>query len=215
MPEGVFFDLDGTLLDTLPDIRACLNASLEEYGCDPLTERQVRAFVGDGARRLVLRALPGKQALAEAVYRSFLTRYNASENPHTRIFDGMENVVRGLKARGVKLAVVTNKPQEAARRAVEQFFPGIFDCILGDSGMFPCKPDPTSVRYAALGMHTAIGRCVFVGDGEADVLTASNAGMAGVFVLWGYRTREQLEQAGARNFAETPAELENFFAKFI
>ena len=116
--------------------------------------------------------------------------------------------MNALKERGYKLAVITNKPQIAAERCLNQFFgEAFFDFIGGDSGMFDVKPDPSLTRYAALTLKTPLSECVFVGDGEADVLTAKNCKIRGIFALWGYRTRAQLEKFGAREFAENFEEL--------
>ena len=126
----------------------------------------------------------------------------------------MAELLKGLKARGVKLAVVTNKPQGAATTSIEKFYPALFDYVGGDSGMFPCKPDPTLTRYVALSLRVPLNECVLVGDGEADVRTAQNAGIRSISALWGYRTREQLVQAGATAFAATPAELKRLLENF-
>ena len=110
--------------------------------------------------------------------------------------------------------VVTNKPQDAAENVLGQFFPeGFFDFIGGDSGLFPCKPDPSLARYAALSLRLAPGECAFVGDGEPDAKVALNAGMCGVSALWGYRTREQLEKAGATRFAADYKDLQKILEK--
>ncbi len=212
--RAVFFDLDGTILDTLPDIAFSLNEALSAYGYPACTLAQVRTFVGDGAAKLVQRALPAGAENADAVYAEFCKIYGASSHARTQPYGGMRELLEGLKGRGVKLAVVTNKPQGAARTSVAKFYPGIFDYVGGDSGNFPCKPDPALARYCALTLRVAVGECVFVGDGEADVLTAKNAGMGCVSALWGYRTRGQLAAAGANAFASSPEELGKILANF-
>ena len=205
---AVFFDLDGTLLDTVPDIRASLNATLAEFGYPGISYEETCAFVGNGAKKLVVRALKGDAENVEEVYARFRERYGGSRNVETRVYDGIKELLARLKARGVKLAVVTNKPQNATERVIEKFFPDTFDFVGGDDGSIPCKPDPSLARYAALTMRVAPRDCVFVGDGETDVLTAKNAGMREIAVLWGYRTREQLASAGATAFASSCSELE-------
>ena len=211
MLKAVFFDLDGTLLDTVGDIRAYVNDMLRAFSYPEITEVQARAYVGDGARKLIESSVPKNVANAANVdecYRYFSERFAASENSRTTLFEGEMEVLSALKARGVKLAVITNKPHDATIGSLKKFFPeGTFDYIGGDSGMFACKPDPSHTRFAALTMRVAPRECVFVGDGETDVRTAKNAGMRCISVLWGYRTREQLEKAGAGEFVTSFAEL--------
>ena len=214
MVKAIFFDLDGTLLDTVPDIMGCLNFVLARYGYPLLTESDTRAFVGNGARRLVELSVP-PWAPAEEILAEFRTRYAVCANAHTRIYEGAGECLANLKARGVKLAVITNKPHEATQRVVSQFFPDLFDFVGGDSGSFPVKPDPALVRYAALTLRVSSAECLFVGDGETDVQTARNAKMRCVAALWGYRSRAQLEAAGAKLFASSFCELENITEKFL
>lgn len=211
--KAVLFDLDGTLLDTLPDIAFTLNETLKSFGYPECTLAQVRRYVGNGAEKLVRRALP-KDAPWEDVYAAFRARYGASGHERTAPFEGIEDLLHQLKNRGVKLAVVTNKPQEATVPSVEKFFSGVFDVVQGDSGMFPCKPDPSLARYCALTMRVPVCDCVFVGDGETDVRTAQRAGMRHVCALWGYRSRTVLERAGGTTFAGTPKELEKILLNF-
>lgn len=210
--KAVFFDLDGTLLDTAPDIRLCINASLGAKGFPPLTEEQTRRFVGNGARKLVERALP-PGAPVEETLADFKARYGASANEHTCAYAGAEHCLCRLKEAGMLLAVVTNKPQRAAENVIGRFFPRMFDFVAGDSGDFPVKPDPALTRYAAHLLRVAPKDCFFLGDGETDVLTAKNAGMRPVSALWGYRTREELFAAGAREFVSDFAQAEEIFLR--
>ncbi len=207
MGKAVLFDLDGTLIDTLPDIRLSLNETLSGFGYPLLSAEETRAFIGDGAKKLVERALPAGAPDFGAVYADFRARYAASANALTHPFAGIETLLRTLKEMGIGRAVVTNKPAEAAQRTVEQFFGGLIDFVGGDSGEFPIKPDAALSLHAAKKMGAKTEDCLFVGDGEADVLTARNAGMGGVFVLWGYRSKAQLEAVGAERFVSSPREL--------
>ena len=214
MLKAVLFDLDGTLLDTVPDIQKCVNDMLVSRGYPTIDYAQTCAYVGDGAIKLIERALPAGAGDVEECYRQFRTAFAASSNALTRLFPDELETLLALKARGLKLGIVTNKPQDATERIVAQFFPeGLFDFVGGDSGMFPCKPDPSLARYAALSMRVSPADCAFVGDGETDAHVARNAGMQGVSVLWGYRTREQLEAAGAEVFVKDFAELQKFLEK--
>ncbi|MDE6059813.1 MAG: HAD family hydrolase [Clostridia bacterium] len=210
MVKAVLFDLDGTLLNTLPDIRFVLNETLKKYSYPEITVDEARAYIGEGAYRLVERALPDYATNIEEFFEDFKKVYAACANERTYVYEGMTELVTRLKAKGVKVAIITNKPQEATEECVKQFFGDTFDFVGGDSGDFPCKPDPTLARYAALTLRVSPAECVFVGDGETDAQTAINAGMKGVSVLWGYRTRQQLEKAGATRFASSVKELEKF-----
>ena len=206
--RAIFFDLDGTLLDTLPDIHENLNGALRAYGYSEVSIERTRACIGQGAEQLVAKALPAGAEKRDACVAHFRQHYAACANVHTRPYAGAKEFLIRAKAMGFRLAVITNKSQDATQRAVSQFFPDIFDFVEGNSGAFPCKPDPALARYAALTLRVAPADCVFVGDGETDVLTAKNAGMHSVAVLWGYRTREQLEGVGARRFVNSYTELE-------
>ena len=209
--QAVLFDLDGTLLNTLRDIRNSVNGALKEFGYPAITEDETRRFVGDGAYELMRRAVP-ENGDVDGCFAAFERIFAANDGGETAPYEGARECLAALKKRGIKLAVVTNKPQYATEKLVEKFFPDTFDFVAGDSGLFPCKPDPTLARYCALSLRVPMGECVFVGDGETDVLTAKNAGMKGIAVLWGYRGREELERAGATDFAENYSALEKMLA---
>lgn len=208
--KAILFDLDGTLLDTVEDIRARLNETLRAFSLPALSTAQTKAFIGDGAEKLVMRALPaGKEDLFGECCADFQRRYAESDGSLILPFAGGKEFLLKQISLGRKLAVITNKPQAAVDKCIARFFPDVpFSFIAGDAGLFPCKPDPSLARYCALSLHLSSAECAFVGDGETDVLTAKNAGMRGISVLWGYRTKEQLEAAGAREFVSDFSQLE-------
>ncbi len=211
MIEAAIFDLDGTLLDTLPDICESVNAMLRAFGYPALSEEAVKERIGHGARYLVERAIPAG-ADASSCYEWFCT--HRAEHGKTRHFAGMAELIAAWK-NDLRLAVITNKTQSTAERLLFRHFgEGTFDYIGGDNGNFPLKPDPAQTRYAALKLRVAPKNCLLIGDGETDAETARRAGMIGVAALWGYRTREQLAGAGARLFAETPSDLEKIRRSF-
>lgn len=206
--KAIFFDLDGTICNTLADIRFHVNQMLRSRGYPEISEQQTKAFVGDGAKKLIERSLPADAEDAEGCFEQFLESFSHSDGALLSLYDGEREALSAWKDEGWRLAVITNKPQEATRRTLAKFFPeDFFDFVGGDSGMFPVKPDPSLTRYAALSLRVSPKDCVFVGDGEQDVRTAKSAGMRGIAALWGYRTKQQLAAAGATEFAENFSEL--------
>ena len=207
--KAVFFDLDGTLLDTLPDLEVAVNTILMRHGFPLASKEKMRCSVGNGAKKLMERVLP-EGAFSEELLSEFRAFYAENGCDLTRPFEGEAETLLALKARGCKLAVITNKPHEATVKVIRAFFPDIFDFVAGDSGDFPVKPDPSLTRYAALTLRVSPAETLFVGDGETDFLTAKNAGMRPLSVLWGYRSREELFSAGAREFAERFEDVLNY-----
>lgn len=209
MYKTVFFDLDGTVLDTVPDIRAVLNGTLAAFNLPPVSERQTKEFVGNGAYELVRRAAGENCENLQEIYARYVADFAACENGLSTLYDGEEEVLSALKERGVRLGIVTNKPQKATLNVYEKFFKRFgFFYVQGQEEGVPLKPSPQGVLNAVEKFALDKRECLFVGDGETDVLTAANAGLDCVSVLWGYRTREQLLKAGATRFAENFKKLQ-------
>ncbi|WP_026380463.1 phosphoglycolate phosphatase [Afifella pfennigii] len=191
-PRAILFDLDGTLVDSVPDLAGALNALLEAESLDPLSEGEVRKMVGDGVERLVERGLAARgRKLAgeelEGFTRLFLSLYEPRATLKTRLFPGVAETLESLAGEDIRLAVLTNKPAEATRLIleglkVERFFSVV---IGGDSGL-PKKPDPAVVFRALKELGVAAEEALLVGDSPADIGAARAAGLAVIAVSYGY-----------------------------
>ena len=207
--DAVLFDLDGTLLYTLPDIHAAINRALAQCAHAVNTMEETRRNVGSGSRALVARSLPPDTPEAEVdrVLRAYRAAYKAALMVDTVPYDGMTETLRALHDAGVKLGVVTNKPQENAAPMIEHYFPGLFCVTEGSREGRGFKPEPAIVFDAAAAIGAARERTLFVGDSDVDFLTAENAGLACVLCAWGYRARAELEKLPALGIIDTPAAL--------
>ena len=203
MVKAIIFDLDGTLLNTAKDIRHVLNASLAKFSLPPVSMEKLYSILGNGARNLVERAVPeDRKELVQAVYDDYVPAYAECDNSRTELYEGEDEVLTRLKSAGVKLALLSNKPQNATQKVYsDKLTKYNFDMVIGQ-GRFPLKPDPSAVLYMMESMGVNKDECVFTGDGETDSLTAKNAGIPCISVLWGFRKREQLASFGANLFAE-------------
>jgi phosphoglycolate phosphatase len=212
MYKVIIFDLDGTLLNTSKDIQAVLNDSLSHFGLPQISLEKTVEYVGNGAKVLVERAMPAdRMELFDDVYSYYRVHFAACDNLLTCLYPDEEQVLNQLKGRGVKFAIVTNKPQNATDGVYSKHLSNFdFDCVLGQTDKFPLKPSPLSTQYIIKSLGVLPEDCLFVGDGETDVQTARAAGIDCLSVLWGYRSREQLEKAGATNFAESYKQLLKF-----
>lgn len=212
MYKTVIFDLDGTLLDTSKDIQKVLNQTLSHFDLPTLSIEKVKEYVGNGAKTLIQRAIPvGAKVNFNEVFDYYSVRYAQCDNALTTLYDGEEQTLKRLKDKGVKFALVTNKPQSATVGVYDAYLKRFgFDFVMGNTKEYPLKPNPALALLAAKNTNTKVEDCLFVGDGETDVQTALNANMDGLAVLWGFRTKERLKAVGAVNFANSYAELENF-----
>jgi phosphoglycolate phosphatase len=209
-PALVIFDLDGTLVDSAPDIARAVAITLREAGVDPPPLADVKAMVGDGARVLLERAVAaaGAQRDLDALLARFLVHYDEGLCIESRLYEGVPELLAQLQTSGVSAAVLTNKPGDLARRLLATL--GIahsFSAIVGDGDGFPRKPDPTAAR--ALLEKAAVGaeRAVVVGDGLPDVQVARALGARSLAVAWGYVPPDRLRAAGASEVVSTARDL--------
>ena len=206
---ALFFDLDGTLLDTLEDLFLAVNEMLESYGLPSRTLDEVRAFVGNGAARLVKLALPGlatDPSVEEAVAR-FKQIYNRICQDHTSPYPGVMEALAQLHDTGYPMAVVSNKPDGAVKELCGVHFGGFVSVCRGDLEGVPRKPAADMPLAAARELGAAAENCIYIGDSEVDILTAKNAGMVCLSVTWGFRKEAELIAAGGEYFVDDPLEL--------
>ncbi|MDR3131123.1 MAG: HAD family hydrolase [Treponema sp.] len=208
----VIFDLDGTLADTLDDIAFSMNRALEANGFPPLRREACAAMTGWGIKRLASLALPPDAArdekTVETVAGCAARFYEEAPLVYSRPYPGIQELLLELKRRRVKTAVLTNKPDPAARLVVEGLFPPrSFDAVRGETPGLPRKPDPSAVWELLMELGRAPRDAVFAGDSEIDIETARAAGCCALGVSWGFRGREALEKAGAPRIIDSPDEL--------
>lgn len=206
----ILFDLDGTLVDTAADLCAAANALRRERGAVPVSIARFRPKVSQGSRGMLAAAFPELRAeQRDALVPEFLARYGSAVCVLSRPFDGIEDVLWNLEARGARWGVVTNKPEALARGVMEGVALAARCAVLiGGDTLAQRKPDPAPLRHACLHLGVEPAQAVYVGDDPRDVLAARAAGMKSVAVAWGYReASERIDEWGADLVLETPAQL--------
>ena len=213
--KAVIWDLDGTLLNTLDDLAASVNAALAMNGMPLRSTEEVRAFVGNGIRNLMIRAVPGGEAnpAFDKALEDFIRHYGAHSRDRTRPYDGILEMLDKLSAAGVKHAIVSNKIDFAVKALSRAYFGERMCAAIGDDPSRARKPAPDSVFAAMREMGVTAQETVYVGDSDVDVLTARNAGVPCVAVLWGFRDEACLRAAGAGRLARTPDELREIIGR--
>jgi len=190
----VIFDLDGTLLNTLEDLASACNAALAEHGFPTRTTEEVRTFIGNGVARLIRRAVPEgtSDETAAEVLKRFKAIYTENVNVHTVPYPGIPALLDSLRAAGIKCAVNSNKVDNAVRLLCDAHFKGRLDLALGEREGIPKKPAPDGAFHIMKTLGVSPDRTLYVGDGDADLLTAQNASIDCAWVSWGYRRRSEL-----------------------
>ncbi len=208
--DAVVFDLDGTLLYTLQDIADSVNAALVDEGLAPHPVDRYRLMVGNGMDVLVERAIAGRLDTAAAVARcreraqsEYARRYNVTSRP----YDGIRPLLGALAARGVKMAVLSNKPDGYTTTIIREYLDGYFSVVRGARPDRPQKPDPAQALEILDALGVEAGRAVMLGDSGSDMETARGAGMFPAGALWGFRGADELRSSGALTLIEHPLDL--------
>ena len=209
MKHAVIFDLDGTLLNTLGDLRAATNHALEVRGLPPHSMEEIRQFIGNGIRLLICRAMPEgtPEAEIDAALDDFKAYYAAHIHDRTVPYDGIPQLLTALRKRGIQVAVLSNKIDSASQQLIEYFFPGKTDVVFGEHVGVPRKPDPTSCRMVMQQLGVQPEQVLYVGDSGTDMQTAKNAGLYAVGVTWGFRSKEVLLKYGADVLVHRPEQI--------
>ncbi len=209
--KAVIFDLDGTLLDTLEDIADAANSVLLNKGFPFHNIDAYRYFVGDGIRILMSRVLPEEKRDDETVeecVKSFREEYDHNWNVKTKPYEGIPEMLDEMTERGLKLAVLSNKPDDFAKRCVSELFrKWHFEVVLGYHSQIPPKPDPSGAFQIAEQMDVQPEQILYLGDTDIDMKTAVSAGMFPVGALWGFRSLEELKNGGAKEVIKRPQDI--------
>lgn len=203
------FDLDGTILDTLEDLADSVNYALAKSGFPLRTIDEVRRFVGNGIRSLMERAVPQGTEIAaiDVVHRDFTAHYKVHCADKTRPYDGINELIMRLREAGCKTAVVSNKADYAVQELCVQYFPGMFDFVVGERAGIRKKPAPDSVNEVLSVLEMEKENSVYIGDSEVDLATARNACMSCIAVSWGFRTVDVLKENGAELIVSEPENI--------
>lgn len=213
--KACIFDLDGTLTNTLESMTYSVNLTLKEMGLSRITKDQCRMFVGNGARVLIEESLKvsgdPKASRIEEGMKIYGRIFDQNCTYHVTPYEGIPEMLKALKDRGIHLAVLSNKPDRQTVKVVKEIFgDNIFDYAQGQKDGIRRKPAPDGVWYLMEQMQVSKEECLYIGDSEVDAATGKNAGLKTIGVLWGFRDRKTLETAGADHLIERPEELLQF-----
>ena len=207
------FDMDGTILDTIEDLRAAANHALAALDFPTLNIDEFRPCIGSGLAMLLRRCLPKEHRTDENIERlggHYRPYYAAHSADLTTIYDGITEAIMAMRDAGMKTAVLSNKPHEFTAELAEKYFPGLFDAAYGQREDVPRKPDPAALNMLLEEFGLSKDDCIYIGDSDVDMQTAKNAGVKSIGVLWGYCPREEIEAVGALAIIDKAEELLTF-----
>lgn len=207
MIKTVIFDLDGTLLNTLLDLKESTNYALRQFGYPERTLEEIRYFVGNGVRKLIERAVPENCGNVEECLDVFKKHYEKNMYNNTVSYNYIETMLKTLKSEGIKLGVVSNKFDLAVKELCKKYYDGLVDIAIGQGGDVLPKPSPFGVYKAMKELGADKASTIYVGDSEVDVQTAQNANIPCIGVTWGFRGRAYLD--GADYIIDDPCEIIN------
>ena len=207
--KAILWDLDGTLLYTLQDLRDAVAHALTAYNLPERSLTEVRAMVGNGIRNLIERAVPAgtDPAVTEAVFAEFRTYYAKHCSDTTAPYEGIPELLAELSQAGIRSAIVSNKADFATRDLAVRHFGDLVALAVGAREDMPKKPAPDMIFYTLSELGVSPKEAVYIGDSEVDVQTAKNASLAGIFVNWGFRDEAELVAAGAERIVSSPSGL--------
>lgn len=213
--KACIFDLDGTLTNTLESMTYSVNLTLEEMGLSKITKDQCRLFVGNGARVLMEKSLKAAgdtdASRIEEGMEIYGRIFDRNCTYHVTPYEGIQEMLKALKDKGIQLAVLSNKPDRQTVKVVKAIFgEELFDYAQGQKEGIRRKPEPDGVWYLMEQMHVSKEECLYIGDSEVDAATGRNAGLKTIGVLWGFRDRKTLETAGVDDLIDRPDELLQF-----
>jgi phosphoglycolate phosphatase len=208
MKHFIVFDLDGTLLNTLPDIATAMNRVLFRFGMPQHAIESYKQFTGNGAKVLTQRALAGQEEMVDHVYPAYLNEYARNSRVKTEPYEGIVDALKALHEKGIALIVYSNKDNPEAQDVIRHYFPNIpFAAVVGSLPDVPLKPDPTALRdlLSELELDPADG--LYVGDTVMDMQCANAVGIYAVGALWGFQSKEELEEANPAVLIEAVPDL--------
>ena len=212
MVKTVIFDLDGTLLNTLDGLRISTNYALAKFNYQEKTIKEIQSFVGNGVKKLIERAIPDgeKNPNFENCLSIFKEHYAKTMNQTTKPYPQIIKLLKELKNKNIKTAVVSNKFDSAVKNLCLDYFGNLIDIAIGESDDYAPKPSPAGIHKAMQILNSTTSEILYVGDSEVDVQTAINADLKFIGVSWGFRTPEQILKAGGVVIIDSPLELLNF-----
>ena len=209
--QAIFFDLDGTLIDSITDLAEAVNRMLDDRRFPRREQELFYEYVGDGVRQLVQRALPDNvkdEATVEACVAEYQRHYEDLWHDKTQPYPGIVEALAALRAQGLKMGVISNKPHHFTLLCCAHFFaPGTFDAVLGQRAEVPRKPDAAGALEMAASLGVPVSACAYVGDSGVDMKFGVNSGMRRIGVRWGFRSEQELLANGAELMVSTAAEI--------